>query len=100
MSLALKPHFSKTENSRETPGSPLAFLLGRLSEFIYLPLPLPRYCTQVLCSVAFVFSRDAHELAGGLQAVGAPPKVDFLVPIDGLPGSSLSCKQEWTVRQS
>lgn len=36
--------------------------------------------------MAFFFSRNAHELAGGLQAVGAPPKVDFLVLIDGLPG--------------
>lgn len=37
MSLALKPHFSKTENSRETHGFPLVFLIDRLSEFIYLP---------------------------------------------------------------
>ena len=50
--------------------------------------------------MAFVFSVNAHELAGGLQAVGIPPKVDFLVLIDDLPGGLLNCKQEWTVRQS
>lgn len=55
--------------------------------------------SSILCSVAFGFSRNRHELAGGLQAVGAAPKVNFVVLIDGLSGGLLNCDQEWTVVQ-
>lgn len=95
-SLALNPYFSKIGNTREALGFPLVILSGSWSDLSICHSFCQGTELKVFC-VAFVFSRNTCELAGGLQAMGAGPKRDFLVLIDG---GLLSCEQEWTAVQS